>query len=56
MLYIIKEFFVNYENDKENFYIIDLGKVLILISNVGVYFRDMFDKDYFDKIKLEYIF
>lgn len=56
-LYIIKELSVNYENcNKENFHIIGLGKVPILISNAGVYFRDMFDKDYFDKIKSEHIF
>jgi hypothetical protein len=56
-LYIIKELSINYENcNKENFHIIDLGKVPILISNAGVYFRNMFDKDYFDKIKSEHIF
>lgn len=56
-LYIIKELSVNYENcNKENFHIIDLGKVPILINNAGVYFRDMFDKDYFGKIKSEHIF
>jgi len=55
-LCIIKELSVNYENGKENFHITDLGKVPILISNAGVYFRDMFDKDYFEKIKSEHIF
>jgi hypothetical protein len=50
-LYIIKELSVNYEKcHQENFHIVDLGKVPILISNAGVYFRDMFDNDYFDKI------
>ncbi|MDX6183036.1 hypothetical protein SGQ44_12005 [Flavobacterium sp. Fl-77] len=56
-LYIIKELSVNYQKcHQENFHITDLGKVPILISNAGVYFRDMFDKDYFDKIKSEHIF
>ena len=55
-LHIIKELSVNYEKGKENFHITDLGKVPILISNAGVYFRDMFDKDYFDKIKSEHLF
>jgi hypothetical protein len=56
-LYIIRELSVNYENcNKKNFHITDLGKVPILISNAGIYFRDMFDKDYFDKIKSEHVF
>lgn len=56
-LYIIKELSINYENcNKKNIHIIDLGKVPILISNAGVYFRNMFDKEYFDKIKSEHIF
>lgn len=55
--YIIKELSVNYENlPKENFQIIDLGKIPILISNAGVYFRDLFDKDYFNKINSEHMF
>jgi hypothetical protein len=55
-LHIIKELSFNYENcNRENFYITDLGKVPILISNAGVYFRDIFD-NYFDKIKSEHLF
>ncbi|HEX8015047.1 MAG TPA: hypothetical protein VF465_07425 [Flavobacterium sp.] len=55
--YVIKELSVNYENlPKENFEIIDLGKVPILINNAGVYFRNLFDEDYFNKIKSEHMF
>ncbi|RKR10762.1 hypothetical protein C8C83_2449 [Flavobacterium sp. 90] len=57
-LYIIKEVSTNYENRTEkNIHLIELGKVPILVSNAGVYFRAMFDdEDYFNTIKSEHTF
>lgn len=47
--FVIKELSVNYENHiGENIQLVTLGKVPILVSNAGIYFRDMFDNgDYF---------
>ncbi len=57
-LYIIRELSYNYENDdKENIEIISLGKVPIVVHNVGVYFRRLFDEDnYFNQIKTAHLF
>ncbi len=59
-IYIIKEFSSNYENynyNKNTAEVIEIGKVPIIISNAGVYFRNLFDDDnYFDKVKAEHIF
>ncbi len=58
-LYIIRELSYNYENcDTENCLIITLGKVPVIVSNAGVYFRQFFDDetDYFNKIKTEHAF
>ncbi|MDJ1502695.1 hypothetical protein [Xanthocytophaga agilis] len=57
-LYIIKELSVHYENHtNENARIITLGEVPIIVSNAGVYFRNLFaDDDYFSKIKSEHVF
>lgn len=56
--FVIKELSVNYENYiGRNIHLITLGKVPILVSNAGVYYRDMFDNgDYFNTIKSEHIF
>ncbi|TPG39924.1 hypothetical protein [Flavobacterium pectinovorum] len=56
--FVIKELSVNYENYiGENIQLITLGKVPILVSNAGIYFRDMFDSgDYFNAIKSEHTF
>lgn len=56
--FVIKELSVNYENYIEkNINLITLGKVPILVSNAGIYFRDMFDNgDYFNIIKSEHTF
>ncbi|WP_213087101.1 hypothetical protein [Chitinophaga agrisoli] len=55
-LYIIKELSSNYD-DYNNARIITLGEVPIVISNAGVYFRQLFtDDDYFNSIKSEHVF
>lgn len=56
--FVIKELSVNYENYIEkNINLITLGKVPILVSNAGIYFRDIFDnRDYFNIIKSEHTF
>lgn len=58
VLYIIKELSKNYENcNAKNIEVITLGKVPLLISNAGIYFRELFDNtDYFNTIKSEHIF
>lgn len=54
-LYIIKELSSNYEGISAN--VITLGEVPIVVSNTGVYFRQLFTgNDYFDKIKAEHQF
>ncbi|MEA5259821.1 hypothetical protein VB264_18635 [Arcicella aquatica] len=57
-LYIIRELSSNYENsNKKNIHVIALGQVPVIISNAGVYFRDLFNEsDYFNKIKSEHTF
>lgn len=57
-LNIIKEISINYENRNEkNIQFTTLGKVPVVISNAGVYYRDLFtDNDYFDAIKSEHAF
>ncbi len=53
--YIIKELSINYEQYEES-KIVDLGKVPVLISNIGVYYRNLFkEENYFDKIKSEHV-
>ena len=56
--YIIKELSDNHENcTNENIQIITLGKVPVVVSNAGVYFRQFFDEDdYFHKITTEHEF
>ena len=56
--YIIKELSSNYENVlSEKTQLISLGEVPIIISNAGVYFRNLFpEKDYFKKIQSEHEF
>lgn len=57
-IYIIKEFSINYENyNKEKGQIITLGQVPIIISNAGVYYRNLFtNANYFECIKSEHEF
>lgn len=57
-IYVIKELSVNYQNYKgDNLQIITFGEVPLLISNVGIYYRNMFgDSDYFNAIKSEHLF
>lgn len=57
-LYVIKELSVHYEDlNQENIHSIALGQVPVLISNAGIYFRDMFgDQDFFNTIKAEHLF
>lgn len=56
--FVIKEFSVNYEDsESSNIQFVELGQVPVLVSNAGVYFREMFIGDgYFDKIKTEHLF
>ena len=56
--YIIEDLSSNYENWlNEKTQLITLGEVPIIISNSGVYFRNLFsEKDYFNKIKSEHEF
>ncbi len=55
---VIKELSYNYENDSENYELIDIGQVPINIHNVGVYFKKLFNtnKDYFNLIKTSHQF
>ncbi len=55
---IIKEFSYNDEFfPNKNFNVVPLGKVPVLVENVGVYFRNFFEgEDFFDKIKNEHEF
>ncbi len=56
---VIRELSYNYENcDKTHVQIVGLGKVPVLVSDAGVYFRHLFedDADYFNKIKAEHAF
>lgn len=57
ILYVIKELSTNYENCiNKNIRMVSLGKVPLLISNTGVYFREMFDgAAYFNAIKSEHV-
>ncbi|MFK7905271.1 MAG: hypothetical protein AB8B69_09110 [Chitinophagales bacterium] len=57
-LFIIRELSYNYENcNQENIQFTDLGKVPVIIHNVGVYFRCLFDEeDIFAKVKNEHEF
>lgn len=55
-IYVIEELSYNYKN-LENFILTDLGKVPVLINNVGVYFRKLFDdENYFNIIQSEHEF
>ena len=56
--YIIQDLSTNYENRiNEKIHLISLGEVPIIISNSGVYFRNLFsENDYFNKIKSEHEF
>ncbi|SEO26778.1 hypothetical protein SAMN05444671_0501 [Flavobacterium sp. CF108] len=56
--FVIKEFSTNYESAvSADIHIVELGQVPILVSNAGVYFREMFiGNGYFDKIKSEHLF
>lgn len=55
---IIEDFSLNYENWlNKKIQLISLGEVPIIISNAGVYFRNLFpENDYFNKIKSEHEF
>lgn len=55
---IIKDLSLNYENYlSQKTQLISLGEVPIIISNAGVYFRNLFpENDYFNKIKSEHEF
>ena len=55
---IIKDLSLNYENHlSQKAQLISLGEVPIIISNAGVYFRNLFpENDYFNKIKSEHEF
>ncbi len=57
-LHVIKELSVNYENIHEDQYeILDLGTVPVIINNAGVYFRKLFqEENIFDKVKSEHQF
>ncbi|MEN2415217.1 hypothetical protein [Flavobacterium mesophilum] len=57
-LFVIKELSTHFENSiNKNIHIITLGQVPIVVSNAGVYFREMFTElDYFSKIKSEHAF
>ncbi|WP_294201270.1 hypothetical protein [uncultured Chryseobacterium sp.] len=57
-LHVIKELSVNYENIYEDQYeILNLGTVPVIISNAGVYFRKLFqEENIFDKVKSEHQF
>jgi hypothetical protein len=56
--YVIRELSTNYENSNaKNIHLTELGKVPIVVSNAGIYFRDLFDNEnYFDAIQSEHIF
>jgi hypothetical protein len=56
--YIIQDLSTNYENKiNEKIRLISLGEVPIIISNSGVYFRNLFsENDYFNKINSEHEF
>lgn len=56
--YVIRELSTNYENSNaKNIHLTELGKVPIVVSNAGVYFRDLFvNENYFDAIQSEHIF
>jgi hypothetical protein len=56
-IYIIQELSSNAEKgSQENVQIVTLGQVPILIHRVGVYFRDLYEGDYFNKVKTEHEF
>lgn len=56
-IYVIKEFSCNYNQNTENFLVIELGQVPIVIHDAGIFFRKLFSKgDYFIKIKSEHKF
>nr|WP_315157970.1 hypothetical protein [uncultured Flavobacterium sp.] len=56
--YVIRELSTNYENSNaKNIHLTELGKVPIVVSNAGIYFRNLFDNEnYFDAIQSEHIF
>jgi hypothetical protein len=58
LIYIIKELSTNFQNyNREKSQVITLGQVPIIVSNAGVYFRNLFtDANYFDSIKSEHEF
>jgi len=55
---VVRELSYDYENNSENYKLIDIGQVPINIHNVGVYFRKLFSlgKDYFKLIKNTHAF
>jgi hypothetical protein len=57
-LYLVAEFTTHHEHlDTKNTEIISLGKVPIVLSKAGVYFRNLFGEgDYFNRIKSEHVF
>lgn len=58
LINVIKDLSYNYENNHDNYKLIDIGQVPINIHNVGVYFRNQFnpDKDHFTSINNEHQF
>ncbi|QIL42076.1 hypothetical protein G7074_24095 [Pedobacter sp. HDW13] len=56
--YIIREFSSNYENlvNEDNIDVVELGEVPIVVNNAGVYFRNLFNDDYFNSIETEHKF
>ncbi|MFN0201357.1 MAG: hypothetical protein ACKVTZ_07540 [Bacteroidia bacterium] len=58
LAFIIKELSYHYETvDNENFKLINLGQVPVIVSNSGVYFRQLFEENgYFERIKAEHEF
>ena len=57
VLFVVKELSDNYENSpNKNIHLVTLGQVPIVVSNAGVYFREMFTENYFQKIKSEHAF
>lgn len=55
-IFVIQELSRNYES-RSNVQVVTLGKVPVVVSNAGVYFRQFFDDtDCFHKIKSEHVF
>ncbi|HEY1056520.1 MAG TPA: hypothetical protein VGE24_15345 [Emticicia sp.] len=56
--HVIRELSENYEDsDKKNIQVVALGEVPVVVSDAGVYFRELFpEDDYFHKIEAEHSF